>query len=218
MGDGWAELQGKLRACSSKLRCLAKSQSAMDYLTRPSLLPTFPEHILGTLLRNTTAKDSDLALVYYLTVSPPLTSPDLRDAYFSYLSRISITDAYNFSRRQPDDAHRNLFELLIHEVLSATPSNQRAANGIELLDLPFDEEEESWFESYLLEGKGRSLHGARDTVMMRRIARGKYAQVLKDGKQLSGRKHDSLSWEVVRDGLGLGLGMRKDIDGFEVQS
>ena len=77
----------------------------------------------------------------------------------------------------------------------------RASRALELIHLPLNEEEEQWFEEFLNEGKGSTLYGAKDTVMMRKIAKGKMKDAFEFGSKLSGRKIDGLNWMTLRDGL-----------------
>jgi hypothetical protein len=191
-------------------------QAAMDYLTRPNLTPTFSDQILVALIRNAQDDDSSLALEYYHTVLPPLSSQTTLETFFSYLAGISVTEAYQFAHGRSEDAHRQLFELLLHEALSAHTGDRRAVKGVELIDLPFTDVENAWFEQYLLDGKGSTLHGARDAVMTRRLASGKLEDAIKDGRHFTGRKHDSMSWEAAKDGLEKGLGPRRDCGYFTV--
>lgn len=183
---------------------------ALDYLTEPSLIPTFPDEILDTLLKHTPTHEQDLVLAYYHTVSPPLTNEKTRDHFFEYLAKISVTEAYTFSREQGDPLHRHLFEMLIWAALTDETGEARATRCVELVNLPFDEEEEGWFEEYLNDGKGRSLHGAKDTIMVRRIAMGKTADALNEGEFLSGRKMNGVNWDTVKSGLKAGVGARTE--------
>lgn len=139
---------------------------------------------------------------------PPLSSdPELQRAYFRYLAGLSVTQAYFFARAQPSQDHRALLELLVHEAM-APASTARARRTEELVDLPLTDEEEGWFEDYLLEGKGRSLHASRDTVMARRLATGRYPDAVDVGKDLSGRRFNDVTWDGVKDILNAGLGSR----------
>lgn len=72
---------------------------------------------------------------------------------------------------------------------------------MELIGLPFDEQEEEWFEGSLLRGRGRGLHGAKDTVMMRRLATGKLSNLSTDMGSLSGKKVDGLNWDVLKQSM-----------------
>ena len=130
-----------------------------------------------------------------------------------------MVEAYHFARSQGDRAtHLHLLELLIAGTLTASPAGaERAAKGMELVDLPFDKEEEELFTAYLLSGKGKGLPGAKDTVMMRRIARGELDRALEvgggGGGGLTGRKHDFVNWEAVREGIEKGMGGRRGVGG-----
>ncbi|KAF2459368.1 nuclear pore complex assembly-domain-containing protein [Lineolata rhizophorae] len=202
-------------------------EAATEYLTQPSLTATFPTDILSILLEHsssttTTAPASpDLALSFFHTISPPLTPHALLTNTFSHLCAASLSSAYFFLRSQPAHTHRSLLEVLITSALTTpqtAPSsaanqgtNTRAERGVELVDLPLTNEEEEWFEQFLLEGKGRGLHGARDTVMMRRVARGRVGKALEEGRHLAGRRIEGLSWEGVREGLGRGTGGRGEL-------
>ncbi|KAI9841221.1 MAG: hypothetical protein M1838_003666 [Thelocarpon superellum] len=183
-------------------------QDALEKLTQPSLIPTFPEEILYTLLRHAPPTDPTLPLSYYHTVSPALTTPKIRDAVFAALCTVSITESFSFARGWDDFAHRHLLEQLVAHVLSQSSGETRARDGVELVNVPMTEEEAGWFEEYLATGRGRTLHGAKDTLMMWRLATGRYAAVLEDGKGPSGRKVDGVNWTVLRDGLKNGMGSR----------
>ncbi|KZF21892.1 hypothetical protein L228DRAFT_284015 [Xylona heveae TC161] len=185
-------------------------ERALGYLTQPSLAPTFPEEILHTLIRHGTQVDRSLPLVYFHTVSPAVTNPKVLEAFFSYLSQCSVTEAFYFARGQPENIHRHLLEQLASLVLSKQSGEERATRATEFVDLPLSDEEESWIEEYLHEGKGKTLHGARDTVMARKISTGKFNEALLNGKILSGRLFDGINWENLKAGVNLGLGPRKD--------
>ena len=79
---------------------------------------------------------------------------------------------------------------------------------MELIHLPLDEEEEQWFEEFLNEGKGTTLYGAKDTLMMRKIAKGQVREAVDLGSKLSGRKIDGLNWDALREGLRKGATMQ----------
>lgn len=104
--------------------------------------------------------------------------------------------------------HRHQLEHLVGFVHSGPSGELRSDKGVELINLPFDEEEESWFEEYLLTGKGRTLYGAKDTVIMRRIASGKMTETFHDSTGLSGRKLDGVNWDTLKDSIQRGAGPR----------
>lgn len=142
--------------------------------------------------------DDSLAIAYYLTVSPPLESEKVQLSYFETLCRASITEAFYFLRKYDDNRRRQLLEQLILFVHKTPAGNLRGERAIELLNLPFDEEEESWFEDYLLNGTVASLAGAKDTVLMRRLATGKTGNLPPSVKSLGGRKIDGVNWDDLR--------------------
>jgi hypothetical protein len=186
----------------------------LECLTSPSLKPTYSEDILSALLDS---QEDELALAYYHTISPPLTNPELLLSYFKMLCRGSVTDAFYFSRSQQDSQRRQLLETLIDLALLPRGS-QRARNGVELIDLPFNKSEEEWFEYFLLrDGKGRNLANAADTVMMRRIATGKLKDASSGLKELelSRRSYGDITWDNIVDGLEKGMGPRHTEDIYE---
>jgi hypothetical protein len=187
----------------------------MENLTSPSLTHTYSEEILAALLH---AEKDELALAYYQTVSPPLTNHDLLVDYFTMLSKGSITEAFYFSRTQPQSTRRELFEILINQSFHALSAKQRADQGVELVDLPFDKEEEEWFEHFLLrDTRGRNFPFAADAVMMRRIATGQIAQAKEDFHilKLSNHRIGDVTWSNVIDGLDKGMGPRDAADIYE---
>ncbi|KAL1993947.1 hypothetical protein VTN49DRAFT_2616 [Thermomyces lanuginosus] len=172
---------------------------ALDYLTQPSLIPTFPDDILHVLSLQTLPKHDDvLAVTYYLTVSPPLNSEKVRRSFFDILCRASVTESFYFSRKHGDNARREFFEQLVWSVLKSEAGKPRAERALELVGLPLDEEEESWLEDFLLTGKGSTLPGAKDTVLMRRLATGRSQNLPSEVESLSGRKVDGINWDDLR--------------------
>ncbi|KAI9707156.1 MAG: hypothetical protein M1836_000116 [Candelina mexicana] len=212
-------LPEKYRTCMDGLWEMDRMHfaKALEFLTQPSLIPTFPDEILYTLIRHAPKDDFELPLAYYNSVSVPLGSSKVLEAYFSVLSRVSVSQAFYFARAQGGNSHMILLEKLISSVLSGSSGEARANRGVELTNLPFNEDEEKCFEEYLLRGKGRTLNGAKDTVMIRRLATGKLQAALKDGGSLTGRKIDGLNWENLRSGIKSGLGPRSSVEGFTGQ-
>lgn len=137
-------------------------------------------------------------MTYYLTVSPPLNSEKVRRSFFDILCRASVTESFYFSRKHGDNARREFFEQLVWSVLKSEAGKPRAERALELVGLPLDEEEESWLEDFLLTGKGSTLPGAKDTVLMRRLATGRSQNLPSEVESLSGRKVDGINWDDLR--------------------
>ncbi|MCJ1404084.1 hypothetical protein MMC11_007309 [Xylographa trunciseda] len=178
-----------------------KLERALDYLTSPSLIPTFPDDILYTLCRHAPQNDSSLPLSYYHSVSPPLASMKVLSAFFERSCKASLTEAFYFARQSGQPKHRQLFEQLITFVHANSAGDVRASRALELIHLPLDEDEEQWFEEFLNEGKGSTLYGAKDTLMMRKIAKGQVRDAVYLGSKLSGRKIDGMNWTTLQEGL-----------------
>jgi len=183
---------------------------ALQYLTHPSLIPTFADEILEVLVHH--AKDGDVALplAYYHTVQPTLTATGALESLFSAIVRASVTEAFYFCRSQSDYAHRHMFEMLISLVLNNSPKRTVSDRSVELVNLPMTQEEEGWFEEYLCGGEGRSIRKGRDTVMMRRIGIGKFTKLL-SLDNLNGRSIGGLDWDMMLEGIQNGLGARLDV-------
>lgn len=150
-----------------------------------------------------------MPLAYYQAVRPPLSTQEAKLEFVRYLASISITETLFSIRQGPSSTQRELIEALIHEALQNSTRESRADHGLELINLPFTSEEEKWFEHYLLVGPGKSIHGARDTVMTRKVMTGKMDDALDCGKHLSGRKFDGMTWETVKDAIEQGMGPRR---------
>jgi len=163
---------------------------ALQYLTYPSLIPTFPDEILETLVQHAKHDDMTLPLAYYHTVQPTLTSSNATESLFTAIARASITEAFYFSRGQAENAQKHMFELLIFV------------------------EEESWFEDYLTTGDGRTLRKAKDTLLMRKIGTGRFTEaVLVEGT--SSRAVGGLSWDMMQNAVQNGLGKRLEVQTYE---
>lgn len=188
---------------------LTSLQPAMENLTSPSLAHKYTEEILAALLH---AKKGKLALAYYQTVSPSLANHDLLVQYFSVLSK-GITEAFYFLREQPHSKQRELLQILIDRSCRGSPDE-----GIEMVDLPFNKEEEAWLEHFLLKDpQGRNSPHAADVVMMRRIATGKFAQAKEDFHTLNLSKtpRNDVTWSNIMDGLDKGMGPRNTVEIYE---
>lgn len=180
----------------------------MQYLTHPSLVPTFEDDILEALLRFSDPDDLSLPLAYYHTVQPTLKTPKAVDSLFQAMASVSTTQAFYFARAQPENIHKQLFEMLISEVFQDYQKpEQMGDRSVELVNLPFASDEELWFEEYLTHGDGRSLRRAADTVMMRKIAIGKFESALNVNGTYS-KNLDGVSWDSIADGLEDGMGPR----------
>ncbi|KAL4942462.1 hypothetical protein BDV06DRAFT_192047 [Aspergillus oleicola] len=175
---------------------------AIEYLTEPSIIPTFPDEILYALtLSHIPRHDDSLVMAYYLTVNPPLTSEKAQRAFMETLSRASITEAFYFTRKHHDALRQSYLAQLIGFVHKTDAGQLRSRRAMELIDLPFDDQEEEWFEDFLLRGKAKTLHGAKDTVMMRRLATGKTAGLSMELESLSGKKIDGLNWDTLKQSI-----------------
>jgi len=172
---------------------------AVEYLTEPSLIPTFPDEILHVLTLSKLPKNDDrLAMGYYLTVSPPLAPSKVQQSFFDLLCRASVTEAFFFTRRYDDRQRKQFLEQLVVVVLKASPGPARGNIAMELINLPFDGKEEQWFENCLLNGQAKTLPGAKDTVLMRRLATRKTQDLIAGVESLSGKKVDGINWDDLR--------------------
>lgn len=174
---------------------------ALQYLTHPSLTPTYSEAIIEVLVRHAENNDYTYALAYYHTVQPVLTSVSALESLFRALALTSVTEAFYFSRNQPEQMRRHLLEVLIGAVHQGSPAD----SAVQLVNLPFTPEEEAWFQEFLLHGDGQKLRHSKDTVMMRNIGMGNFASSLaiqhKNSGGINGLNWNRLS-AAVQDGLG----------------
>ena len=169
---------------------------ALEHLTDPSLTPTFADDILLVLLQQPKC-DKALAMAYYVTVRPPLRDQQTLNSYFALLTQTNIIEAYNFAKQNP--SHQRLFEELVVSVHEEDASDARAQRALQLLGLPFTEEEELWFEECLLKGRAARAPGAKDSVLMRRLATGKLHAGSSAVERLKGSKIDGVNWEDIRE-------------------
>lgn len=201
--------------------------TAVTHLTHPSIIPTFPDEIIFTLLKGRDRlssigvqkrkEDDVLPLAYYNCVKPPLDSQKVRHEFAKYLSSRNVTETYYWIHERPEHEQQALLEILIEQTLDKNAWATAAENetygrdekAMELVSLPFTSQEEEAVEKFLTEGKGRTLQGALDTVMMRRMATGRFADVAGE-TGTRGQRIDGVSWETLKDGVKRGLGPRKE--------
>ena len=150
-------------------------------------------------------------MAYFHTTSPSITSNKVLEAFFSVLCRSSITEAFYFSRSQGELIHQHLFEKLITFVHANAAGALRATRGVELISLPLNEKEEKWFDEFLSQGKGRTLYGAHDTIMIRAIATGRSQDASDQSSHAGNRKIDGLNWAILKESIQHGLGPRKHL-------
>jgi Nuclear pore complex assembly len=173
-----------------------QAKQALELLTDPSLTPTFSDQILHTLLQNPKV-DNSFATAYYLTVLPPLDHQKTLNAFFSFLCDTNIIHAYHFCQVRASSERRTLFEQLIFAAISSK-AGQTVPRAETLIGLPFNDMETLWFEDFLLHGKGSSLIGAKDSVVMRRIATGRDYADLQSLQRFRGQKIDGINWGDIR--------------------
>lgn len=173
-------------------------QRALEYLTDPSLTATFADEILLVLLTHPKS-DPSLAMGYYISVRPPLQKKETLDAYFEWLVNTNVIEAYKFAKQRPSE-HRRLFEFLVVAVHEEQADEMRAQRALQIVGLPLSEEEETWFEECLLQGQGSKCPGAKDSVLMRRLAMGKGLQAGGGSvNRLKGAKINGINWENIRN-------------------
>ncbi|KAF7716985.1 Uncharacterized protein PECH_003204 [Penicillium ucsense] len=175
---------------------------AIELLTEPSLIPTFPDEILYVLtLPHLPKHDDGLAIAYYHTTAPPLAGPNVQRAFFETLCRSNVTEAFFFTRKWDECQRRLYFDQLVEFVLKTPAGQTRSRRAMELVGLPFGEDEEDWFEETLLHGTARTFPGAKDTVMMRRLATGRVTGLENELEALGGKKVDGLNWDTLRHSM-----------------
>ena len=183
--------------------------TALENLTHPSLIPTFQEEILETLVKHSPGEDMSLALAYYHTVQPVLSEAAI-DVLFTAIVRTSVTEAFYFLRGQPSPQSEAMFEKFLSIVIHEPLGTNSAIRGTELINLPFSAEEEQKFEDYLISGAGKRVQRSRDFVMMRRIAMGRFSEALNVNAE-GGKAVGGLNWERLQGGIKDGLGGRGDL-------
>ena len=115
---------------------------------------------------------------------------------FAQLIRTNVTGAYNLAKQNP--SHQRLFEQLVLSIHDEDASEARAQRALQLIGLPFTEEEETWFEESLLHGRAAKSLGAKDSVLMRRLATGNLHTGSSTVDRLKGSKIDGVNWEDIR--------------------
>jgi hypothetical protein len=103
-----------------------------------------------------------------------------------------------------------MFGMLVSLVLNNSSNKTVADRSVELVNLPFTQEEEEWFEEYLLRGEGQSIKKGRDTLMMRWIGTGNFTESL-SLKGMNTRAIGGLDWGTLTEGVEDGLGSRLDV-------
>jgi hypothetical protein len=197
-------------------------ETAVENLTHPSIVQTFPDEIMLVLLQQVGERGEGkherervLPLAYYNCAKPPLAGKEVKSEWVRYLADRNVTETFYWIRERPEHEQRSLLEILISQTLEGRVWSRddgvytREDKAMDFVGLPFTEEEEKWVELYLTEGSGRTLKNAWDTVEMRRIATGRLREAATDNK-IKGKKHGDVSWEILRDGLSHGLGPRKE--------
>lgn len=145
--------------------------------------------------------DDSLAISYYLTAAPPLATEKVQRAYFATLCRSSVVEAFYFTRKYDEFHRRSFFAQLVEFVHQQAPGQLRSTRAMQLVGLPLDEDEEEWFEEALLHGAASALPGAKDTLMMRRLATGHVEGLATELKSLGGNKIDGLNWDDLRSSM-----------------
>jgi hypothetical protein len=130
----------------------------------------------------------------------------------------SVTEAFFWMRRQAPGLRQELLGTLVDVTLSATPGDVRAKGGLELVDLPFDQQEEAWFEEHLTTRQGKARNADGDALMARWMAQGNWTAVLERGKALdpSWELKDGVNWESLVEGVTRGVGESKGLEDWRI--
>ncbi|RKF81324.1 Protein ELYS [Golovinomyces cichoracearum] len=179
---------------------------ALQFITHPSLIPSFSDEILEVLVENSN-NDLNLPLIYYHTVQPTLNTKRAMDCLFSALARQSVTDAFYFSRTQNEFFQKYIFEMLVKIVIGDSSHDIKAHRCLELVNLPFTPQEDNWFCNYLLHGEGKLLDGAKDTYMMRLVGTGRFSEFL-SVEDINTKSINELNWGILSNTVKSGLGPR----------
>ena len=158
-------------------------------------------------MRHAKQNDLSLALAYYHSVQPALTQQAAIEALFSAIARTTVTEAFYFCRSQPEHAQQHLFGMLTALALTNQPNTSTAERSLELVNLPMTQQEEAWFEEYLLRGEGRPIQNGKSALMMRRIGTGKI-QEASVVKGMANRAIGGLDWSSLLATGQKGLGPR----------
>ncbi|KAG5951813.1 hypothetical protein E4U53_002252 [Claviceps sorghi] len=173
---------------------------ALEYVAHPSLKPDFADDIIITLVKQGSNDHNDfgLALSYFHSVQPILKSPAALELLFDAMARTNVTEALLYSRTHPQHTREQLFRRWVSLALDSGRGEDLSRRSTELAFMPFDALEETWFEEYLTVGEGRSLKRAKDTLLIRKVARDRFDEV--------GRYRASGQWASVLDGIRTGAG------------
>lgn len=125
----------------------------------------------------------------------------MQRAFFETLCRSNVTEAFYFSRKYDDSHRQKFFSQLIEFIHKTAAGQKRSRQAIELVGLPFDENEEGWFMETLLHGSSSTLPGAKDTLMMRQLATGQLDGMAGELEALGGKKVDGLNWDDLRQSM-----------------
>ncbi|KAI1264713.1 nuclear pore complex assembly-domain-containing protein [Xylariaceae sp. FL1019] len=171
--------------------------TALEYLTHPSLISDFADDIISVLVRRVKDGDYTLPLAYYHTVQPSLQSSTAVELIFDAMAKSSVIEAFEFTRSHAEYMRRQLFNRLVIAVVDSTKTEESAKRAFELTSLPFDADEEQWFTECLESGEGKRYKAAKDTLLMRRIATGRPPAAGEKG-----------TWATVLEGFKVGSGGR----------
>ena len=70
-----------------------------------------------------------------------------------------------------------------------------------MMCLPLGNEEKGWFEDFVTDGKGKTLPGIKDTIIMWKMIVGDKKGLKEMGPALNGKKVDGMTWGTLVDGL-----------------
>lgn len=117
----------------------------------------------------------------------------------------NIHAAFNFACTQPLNRRKPLLNRIITYALSpawssTTPVDDRSVRAATLIALPFSPAEEAVFEECLLRGEASEVPGAKDTVLMRKIAMARWGEIDQDDelKAVGGRRVEGVNWDDLR--------------------
>jgi hypothetical protein len=142
-----------------------------------------------------------LVLAYFNAVQPILRTSTALESLFEAMAHANILEALLFSRRHAESTREVLFRRLVTVALQGLKDDVSPSGASELAFLPFDAEEDTWFEQFLTTGDGKNLNKAKDALLIRKIATDRFSEI---GKQKAGGH-----WSAVLEGIKAGTELPK---------
>lgn len=173
---------------------------SLNFLGHPSAKSTYPEKVIESYVKNA-PEPSSMVMAYVACKLPEFSGPSL-EYYITMLCSVSLYSCLQFSRQMSRNSRECVFQDMVDYALS---SKNMKRDVWRLANLPLDDTESNYLESYLLrkiENHDQNMSLLKDILLVRALHTGQFETAKRIGNSgNSTNTQGQLSWTDISQGI-----------------